>query len=91
LVAVAVPVELDDVPLCELVEPIGAAGGVGAGVPPPPEAVTVSVKLHVPVSFDVSPSVPVTMYVAAAKVPLVVTAPLEDTMTWVEFAEVPSV
>ena len=32
LVAVAVPVELDDVPLCELVEPAGAAGGVGGRV-----------------------------------------------------------
>jgi hypothetical protein len=29
LVAVAVPVELDDVPLAELVDPTGAAGGVG--------------------------------------------------------------
>lgn len=39
LVALAVPVELDDVPLVELVDPDGGEGGVGAvdgGVPPPP-------------------------------------------------------
>jgi hypothetical protein len=42
---------------------------------------TVSAKLHVPAPVDVSASVPVTVYVAAGRVPLVVTAPLEDTMT----------
>ena len=51
---------------------------------------TVSAKLHAPASTSGSASVPVTLYVAAGRVPLVVTAPLEDTITWVECAEVPS-
>jgi hypothetical protein len=34
LTAVAVPVELDEVALAELVEPVGAAGVTGGGVPP---------------------------------------------------------
>ena len=84
LVALAVPVELDDVPPCELVEPVGAAGGVGAGVPPEP--VTVSEKVHVPLSEFGSASVPVTVYVAALKVLIVVTTQLE-TRTGPEYVE----
>ena len=62
LVAVTVPVELDDVPLWKLVEPAGAAGGVGAGGGvPPPGAVTVSVKVQTPPFDAVSESVPVTV------------------------------
>jgi hypothetical protein len=86
LVAVAVPVELDDVPLCELVEPVGAVGAVG-GVTVP-GTVTVSAKLHDPVSPAGSESVPVTVYVLTARGPLVVTAPLVDTKTWAEEADV---
>ena len=55
LLAVAVPVELDDAPPWELTEPVGAGGGVGAvGL----GAVTVSTKAQVPVSPSTSESVP---------------------------------
>jgi hypothetical protein len=47
-------------------------------------AVTVSVKLHAPVSAAVSESVPVTTYMPAAKVPPVVIKPVEETTTWLE-------
>ena len=41
-------------------------------------------KVHAPVFDAVSESVPVTVYVPTARVPLVVTTPEEDTSTWVE-------
>jgi hypothetical protein len=57
LVAVAVPDELEDAPPCELTEPVGAGGGVGAVAL---GGVTVSTKVQVPVSPSVSESVPLT-------------------------------
>ena len=57
LLAVAVPVALDDTPPCELVDPFGAGGGTGAfelGT------VTVRVKFQVPESPSASESVPLT-------------------------------
>jgi hypothetical protein len=45
LTAEAVPVGLDDVPLAELVDAVGAAGTTGEGVPPPLAATLVSLKL----------------------------------------------
>jgi hypothetical protein len=57
LVAVAVPVELDEAPPRELTEPAGAGGGVGTlGL----GAVTVSTKVQVPLSPSISESVPLT-------------------------------
>ena len=50
-------------------------------------AVTMSAKVHVPLFDAVSESVPVTVYVPTAKGPLVVTAPPEDTMSWVNGPE----
>jgi hypothetical protein len=57
LVAVAVPAELEDAPPWELVEPVGAGGGVGAVAL---GAVTVSTKVQVPLSPSMSESVPLT-------------------------------
>jgi hypothetical protein len=54
-------------------------------------AVTVSVKIHVPESAEVSASPPLTAYVPAGRVPLVVIAPLGDTRTWPECEDVDSV
>jgi hypothetical protein len=54
-------------------------------------AVTVSVKVHVPVFDAVSVSVPVTLYTPTGRVLPVVTAPLGDTKTWVECVDVVSV
>jgi hypothetical protein len=84
LVAVAVPVELDDVPPCELVEPVGAAGGVGAVEP---GAVTVRANVHAPASPSASESVPLTEYVLTGRLAPVETAPAEETTTSAEFGK----
>ncbi len=66
LVAVAVPLGLEEVPLAELVEPVGGAGGTGPGEPPPvpePEAVSVTVGevvvMAVPLMWPVMVAMPV--------------------------------
>jgi hypothetical protein len=84
-VAVALVLELAEDPFAELVDPAGAAGGVsvGGGV----LAVTVSAKLQTPLSPEPSESVPVTVCVATVRMPLVDTAPVDETMTWVESVE----
>ena len=49
---------------------------------------TVSAKVHEPVSPSASEVAPVTVWVPAVRVPLVWTAPVEETMTWVESGDV---
>jgi hypothetical protein len=51
---------------------------------------TVRAKVHVPVFDKVSKSVPVTLYEPATRGPFVVTAPVVDTKTCVECADVVS-